>query len=102
MAHGGKREGAGRKKGTLNRVNAVRKQQTERILQRYDEEGATPIDVMVQTMRDLWANGEANEENKIKACAIAEKCAPYFHPRLNAIDHSGHIGTHEDALEELE
>ena len=41
-----------------------------------------PLDVMVQTMRDIWKDGEISMEEKIQACGIAEKCAPYLHPRL--------------------
>lgn len=41
-----------------------------------------PLDVMVSTMRDIWQDGDISMDEKIQACAIAEKCAPYLHPRL--------------------
>jgi len=40
----------------------------------------TPLEVMVLTMLDFWRNDE-----KLAACAIAEKAAPYIHPKLSSI-----------------
>jgi hypothetical protein len=40
----------------------------------------TPLEVMVLTMLDFWRKDE-----KLAACAIAEKAAPYIHPKLSSI-----------------
>jgi hypothetical protein len=44
------------------------------------EENITPLEVMVLTMVDFWRKDE-----KLAACAIAEKAAPYIHPKLSSI-----------------
>lgn len=54
--------------------------------------GKLPLDVMMQTMRELWAEAEAVKEAdkgrslhlKTIACGVAERCAPYIHPRLSS------------------
>jgi hypothetical protein len=47
-------------------------------------EGITPLEVMIETMRWHYAEGRRDQ-----ASAVAEKAAPYMHPRLTAIAHSG-------------
>ena len=47
-----------------------------------DESAITPLEVMVLTMREMWGDGNKPMDEKLQACAIAEKCAPYLHPRL--------------------
>jgi hypothetical protein len=47
-------------------------------------EGITPLEVMTQTMRKLWDAGDHQA-----ASQIAKDAAPYVHPRLQAIQHSG-------------
>jgi hypothetical protein len=41
---------------------------------------------MLSRMMGLWANGEASDEDKEKACAWAKECAPYLHPRLSSVE----------------
>lgn len=54
-----------------------------------------PLDYMLQVLRDP----EASPAERKWA---AEKAAPYLHPRLQTIEHSGAtLQSHEDALEEL-
>lgn len=75
---GGKRSGAGRPKGAPNK--ATRKRQQE-----IAESGLTPLDYMLQIMRD-----EANPpEMRMDA---ASKAAPYVHPKLASVAHSGKVG----------
>lgn len=45
-----------------------------------------PLEVMVYTMRELWGDGTCDLDTKMKACAIAEKAAPYLHHRLSAVE----------------
>lgn len=71
--------GAGRPKGSKTVL-------TRDTAERLASEGVMPLQVMVETMRSLWGEGK-----KLEACAIAEKAAPYMHPRLSAVDHSGSI-----------
>lgn len=67
---GGKRPGAGRKKGAkTKRKSAIAKEAVNR--------GISPIEVMLETMRELWAEGK-----KTEACVIAHDAAPYCHSRM--------------------
>jgi hypothetical protein len=81
MTRGGKRPGAGRKKGSLS-------QKTRAIAERATSEGLTPLEVMLKTMRSAWAKASTNGEtvtsfkDALIAVAMAEKAAPYIHPRL--------------------
>jgi hypothetical protein len=74
---GGKRRGAGRPLGSKNR-------RTAEIARAAAESGITPIEVMLGTMRELWAQG--TPEAKRQAAEIAKDAAPYIHPRLASID----------------
>ena len=48
-----------------------------------------PLEVLLHTMRSLWDDGGAELDDRLKACALAEKAAPYLHARLAAVTHSG-------------
>ena len=108
---GGARPGAGRKEGSLTK-------RTREIAEVAAAQGITPLEVMMSTMmalykeagncgRDQHDHGDkANEhddghaamitENRIKllnmAATIARHAAPYVHPRLSAIEHTGKDG----------
>lgn len=119
MPRGGKREGAGRKQGSLT----IR---TRKIAEQAAAEGKTPLDVMLDNMRhfqqvaldaeavlatmkasDLPGNPERPEDQfkallaEVKKAAgfrqMAHECArdasPYLHARLSAVQHSGTITT---------
>lgn len=64
---GGAREGAGRKPGTPNR-------KTSEVLARALEQGLTPVEYMLNTMRDDSADPKERQW-------AAEKAAPFVHPR---------------------
>lgn len=71
MARGGKREGAGRPKGAPNKATAARQQEVA-------ESGLTPLDFLLQTMRD--------DENALdKRLDAAKAAAPFVHPKLSAV-----------------
>ena len=74
---GGRRPGAGRPAGSKN-------QRSAEIAREAAESGITPIEVMLGTMRELWALG--TPEAKREAAEIAKDAAPYIHPRLASID----------------
>lgn len=102
MAHGGPRKGAGRRPGALTK-------KTRAIAEKAAEEGITPLEVLLGTMRGFWdqAGLETDTEKKLAAqlaaSDVAKDAAPYMHPRLAAVEHSGGMTLrHEDALGELE
>lgn len=76
-ARGGARPGAGRKKGALTK-------RTQEIVAKASAEGITPLEVMLGAMREAWDNGDKKE-----AATIAKDAAPFVHPKLAAIEHSG-------------
>jgi len=86
MTRGGKRPGAGRRKGSLG-------QKTRVIAARAAAEGITPLEVILRTMRSAWARASTNGEtvtsfqDALIAAAMAEKAAPYVHPRLAVAKH---------------
>lgn len=77
MGRGGKRAGAGRKPGSKNVLS-------REIADRAAKEGITPLEVMLKAMRLHVVQNEWD-----RAAAIAERAAPYMHPRLQAVQHSG-------------
>ena len=83
MARGGSKKGerrGGRQKGSRNK-------KVREIADKALELGITPLEVMLETMRELYHEGK-----KLDACAIAKDAAPYVHPRLQAIEHAGKNG----------
>jgi hypothetical protein len=84
-AHGGKRAGAGRKPGTLNK-------KTQEIVAKAAEGGISPLEVMIGTMRELWKQAEESNEAGARmalmqqATDAAVKAAPYMHPRLANVE----------------
>jgi hypothetical protein len=68
MSVGGRREGAGRKKGSPNRTTAQR-------IAEVAAGGVTPLDRMLQVLRDPLQPAERRDW-------AAEKAAPYCHAKL--------------------
>lgn len=91
MAHGGKRPGAGRKKGTPNKATQARQAKVA-------STGIEPLDVMIENMRAFHAAAgeeqDVKEAHKLRLAAqeCAKDAAPYVHPKLSAIEHSGPKG----------
>lgn len=77
---GGKRPGAGRKKGSVTKATVYRQE----MLAKAAAEGISPLEVMMSAMREAWEAGD-----KDKAVQVAEKAAPYIHAKLAAVQHSG-------------
>lgn len=84
MARGGKRDNAGRKAGTPNR--ATQEQRDEII-----NSGLTPLDYMLNLLRDTETPTERRDW-------AAEKAAPYVHARLASVEAKHDIS---DALADL-
>jgi hypothetical protein len=78
MAHGGRRPGAGRKPGAATK-------KVREAADRLAAEGLTPLDYMLGVLRGTMAYDA-------QRFAAAEKAAPYIHPRLQAIQHTGANG----------
>ena len=74
---GGKRPGAGRKMGAAT-------QKTREIANAAASQGITPLEFMLNIMQDQMA------EPGVRLDA-AKSAAPYVHPRLAAIEHSGDV-----------
>jgi hypothetical protein len=77
MARGGSRPGAGRKAGSPNKASAERQAEVA-------ASGLTPLEYMLQMLRDE----SASKDDRMWA---AEKAAPFVHPKLAAVDHSGEL-----------
>lgn len=72
---GGKRPGAGRKKGAVTK-------RTQEITAAALAEGLTPLDYLLKVMRN-------EKEDEARRLDAAKAAAPYVHPRLAAVEHSG-------------
>lgn len=85
---GGARKGAGRKAGSATA-------RTREIADKAMAEGISPLEYMLEVMRKDISD-EAEPETMWKAMAMkfeaAKAAAPYIHPRLAAIEHTGANG----------
>lgn len=70
-----RKKAGGRKKGTPNKATAAKAAQIAR-------SGLTPLDYMLKVMRD------SKQPDDIRLDA-AKSAAPYVHPKLAAIEHTG-------------
>jgi hypothetical protein len=90
VPRGGKRAGAGRKKGSpTKKTRQTAETQTASGL-------AMPLDVMLDVMRAYLAEG-----NRQVAAAIAKDAAPYCHARLSSVEHTGQLGVQLEVVEEI-
>lgn len=74
---GGRRPGAGRPRGSRNKATAAKAAAIAK-------SGITPLDYMLRVMRQ--------SDNEAVRLDAAKAAAPYVHPRLQAIEHSGKDG----------
>lgn len=89
---GGKRPGAGRKKGRVSIKTRAIQARTEAAI---ESVGETPLEYMLRVMRT------SNDDKRKDAMATA--AAPYIHPRLTSIDGNLNVNLrHEQALDDLE
>ena len=75
---GGKRQGAGRKKGGVNSRTAA-------IAQALANQGMTPLGYMLEVMRDETVESSRRDD-------MSKAAAPYVHPRLASVEHGGKDG----------
>jgi hypothetical protein len=78
---GGRKTG-GRKKGSVNKRTLALRVQAVALLEGVDASRMTPLDVMLHVMRDNRLDATLRFE-------AARAAAPYLHPRLAAIEHTG-------------
>lgn len=90
MSRGGKRQGSGRPRGAATK-------RTQEIVAKATAAGLMPLEYMLNILRD----DEAPPDQRFEA---AKQAAPYLHPRLAAVEHSGEmtINKQEAALSEIE
>lgn len=91
MPRGGPRTGAGRKPGAVTK-------RTREIAEKAVEQGITPLEVMLGTMRELWNKAEKGESGlsgdkivtpldyRLQAADVAQKAAPFVHPKLANVE----------------
>ncbi|MCL2887471.1 MAG: hypothetical protein FWF20_12005 [Betaproteobacteria bacterium] len=77
---GGARSGAGRKPGSKNR-------KTREIADKAAKDGITPLEVMIEAMRDAYKEGGA-----VAAFGFAKDAAPYMHAKIAAMELTGKGG----------
>lgn len=87
-SHGGRRPGAGRKRGSANK-------RTREIADRASNEGITPLEYMLKIMR-TEPSPDLPDAQMVAVMALrfdaAKAAAPYMHARMAAIEHSGPDG----------
>lgn len=95
---GGARKGAGRKKGVATK-------KTREIADRAASEGITPLEYMLQVMRSEPPEGL--EGPQILSATMlrfeaAKAAAPYIHPKLSAVEHTGKDGGPMETITRIE
>lgn len=79
----GKKTG-GRQKGVKNKTTVAQEARVTEVVAKATADGITPLEVMLGCMREAWEAG-----NKSDAALFAKDAAPYVHPKLAAVEHSG-------------
>lgn len=84
---GGRRPGSGRKKGSATK-------RTREIADKAAAEGVTPLEYMLKIMRQPTEHEDPKVTIAREALAFeaAKAAAPYMHPRLAAVEHTGAEG----------
>jgi hypothetical protein len=83
MARGSKT--GGRKKGSLNKITSEMKAAIA-------VSGETPLEYMIRVMRDEAAESTRRDD-------MAKAAAPYLHPRLSSVEHTGDNETFRKAVD---
>ncbi len=96
--NGGKRPGAGRKAGVPNK-------RTAEIQKAVESTGVTPLDYMLNLMRDdsIPEGAEAAQIVALMGLRFeaAKAAAPYVHAKLSSIELNANVSTHEASLDDL-
>lgn len=78
MSRGGRREGAGRKRGSESAATKERRAAIMEMARELKDAGATPLDILSRVMQGDVSITEMQFE-------AAKAAAPYIHPKLSAI-----------------
>jgi len=95
---GGARKGAGRKKGVATK-------KTREIADRAASEGITPLEYMLQVMRSEPPEGLEGPQilsAMMLRFEAAKAAAPYIHPKLSAVEHTGKDGGPMETITRIE
>lgn len=94
---GGARANAGRKAGAATK-------KTREIADKAMAEGISPLEFMLQVMRDDSNHEDPRIQAQREAMRFeaAKAAAPYIHPRLQAIEHSGPGGDAMEVVQRIE
>ena len=76
------RKTGGRQKGTRNKRTQALQAEVEAVRMQVDASGMTPLDFILAVMRDPAADPALRFD-------AAKAAAPYIHPRLAAVEHTG-------------
>lgn len=87
QSKGGARPGAGRKKGAPNK-------KTAELQKAIAESGITPLEYMLNIMRDPLADVDVRLD-------AAKSAAPYVHAKLSSVEMNASVTTHEVLLDDL-
>jgi hypothetical protein len=82
MPRGGKRPGAGRRKGSVNAVSAAKREATEAALSASGLE--TPLNYMLRVLNDPTAELQRRDD-------MAKAAAPYQHAKFSSVEVGGTI-----------
>ena len=85
---GGARPGAGRKKGSVAKVDMEARQKAL-------EQGESPLDYMLRVMRDLTQDYKRRDD-------MAKAAAPYLHARLQSVEVSGNPDNPLEVINRIE
>ena len=77
----------GRRKGAKNKATVEREIGQAQIVAEAKAEGISPLEVMLGAMRDAWGKADMDAASR-----YAKDAAPYVHPRLAAVEHTGKDG----------
>ena len=95
---GGARKGAGRKPGSVTK-------KTREIAEKAVEEGITPLEYMLQVMRREPPEGLEGPQlltAHMMRFEAAKAAAPYIHPKLSAVEHTGKDGGPMETVTRIE
>lgn len=95
---GGARKGAGRKPGSATK-------RTREVADKAASEGITPLEYMLQVMRS--EPSEKLEGSQLLSALMlrfeaAKAAAPYIHPKLSAVEHTGKDGGPMETITRIE
>lgn len=90
--------GPGRPKGSKNKATVEREALAAEAIAAAKKTGISPLETLLTVMR----GGPAAKKISDRMYAAAVAAAPYCHPRLAAVEHSGSIQVEPEALTDAE